>query len=181
METVERQWAPVDLQRAREHGGERVLAVDVRSPGEFAARHVPGAVNIPMEQIEARMDDLDPGASLVLVCHSGQRAELCQTWLQARGRDCVTLRGGTRAWAEVGLPLVRTAAARWPLERQVRLAAGLLVLLGAGLAVTVDARWFGLSAFVGAGLTFAGLTGLCPMGNLLARMPWNGARPVRPR
>jgi rhodanese-related sulfurtransferase len=60
-----------------------------------------------------------------------------------------------------------------PLMRQVQIAAGLLVLLGVVLAVTVAPAFIGLSAFVGAGLTFAGLSGWCGMAQLLALMPWN--------
>lgn len=63
---------------------------------------------------------------------------------------------------------------RWSLERQVRLGAGLLVLTGAGLALTVNVNWLFLSAFAGLGLTFAGLTDICPMAEILAKMPWNG-------
>jgi hypothetical protein len=59
------------------------------------------------------------------------------------------------------------------LERQVRIAAGSLVLLGVALGAFVSQWLYGLSAFVGAGLVFAGLTDTCGMGMLLARMPWN--------
>ena len=59
------------------------------------------------------------------------------------------------------------------IERQVHIVAGLLVLLGVGLGFGVAPGWFGLSAFVGAGLTFAGITNTCAMGLILARMPWN--------
>ena len=61
------------------------------------------------------------------------------------------------------------------LERQVRVAAGSLVLLGVALAALVHPGFVGLAAFVGAGLLFAGLTDTCGMGLLLARMPWNRA------
>jgi hypothetical protein len=59
------------------------------------------------------------------------------------------------------------------LERQVRIAAGALVLIGAALGAFVSPYWIGLSAFVGAGLVVAGITDTCGMGMLLARMPWN--------
>jgi rhodanese-related sulfurtransferase len=83
------------------------------------------------------------------------------------------LEGGTAAWIQQGLPVVRTTKTRWSLERQVRLGAGLLVLLGVVLALTVNPYWLALTAFVGAGLTFAGLTDLCAMAEILGRMPWN--------
>jgi hypothetical protein len=87
------------------------------------------------------------------------------------------LDGGTAAWIEQGFPAVSSSRSRWALERQVRLGAGLIVLCGLGLAAAVNPMWAWLAAFAGAGLTFAGLTDICAMGSLLARMPWN--RPAR--
>ena len=60
-----------------------------------------------------------------------------------------------------------------PLMRQVQIAAGVLILLGVALGYTVNSGFFLLSAFVGAGLAFAGITGFCGMARLLALMPWN--------
>ena len=89
-------------------------------------------------------------------------------------REIRVLEGGTTAWTQAGLPVVRSVKTRWSLERQVRLGAGLLVLVGVVLAFTVSLNWIFLSAFVGLGLTFAGLTDICLMGELLGKMPWNG-------
>jgi len=75
--------------------------------------------------------------------------------------------------AEAGLPLVQSVRTRWSLERQVRMGAGLLTLAGAALSLMLDMRWAFLSAFVGLGLTFAGLTDFCPMAVILQKMPWN--------
>ena len=88
----------------------------------------------------------------------------------------VNVDGGTNAWVEAGLPVER-GKQTISLERQVRIAAGLLVLTGAALAFFVHPYLIGLSAFVGAGLVFAGVTDTCGMGLLLARMPWNRAAP----
>jgi len=68
---------------------------------------------------------------------------------------------------------VSCAPCRWTLERQVRLAAGLIVLVASLLAATLNPRWIYLAMFIGAGLTFAGATNICGMAVLLARMPWN--------
>jgi rhodanese-related sulfurtransferase len=83
------------------------------------------------------------------------------------------VRGGTEAWAAQGLPLEGTESQAIGLERQVRIAAGSLVLLGCLLGWQVHAGFYGLAAFVGAGLVFAGVTGFCGMALLLARLPWN--------
>ncbi len=62
------------------------------------------------------------------------------------------------------------------LERQVRIAAGTLVLVGSALGAFVHPYWIGLAAFAGAGLVFAGVTDTCGMAMFLARMPWNQVR-----
>ena len=148
--------------------------VDVRSSSEFASGHIPGAVNIPMDQIEARLEDLLPGAPLVLVCQSGKRARMTAGLLEPCERLTTVLEGGTSAWIQAGLPIVTSVKTRWSLERQVRLGAGVLVLTGSVLALAVNPNWLFLSAFIGLGLTFAGLTDICPMALVLGKMPWNG-------
>lgn len=152
----------------------RSQLIDVRSASEFAARHIPGAVNIPMDQIEARLSDLSAEDPIVLVCKSGTRARMTAELLVPCQRETSVLEGGTDAWIAARLPTVSTVKTRWSLERQVRLGAGLLVTMGVVLALTVNSHWIFLSAFVGLGLTFAGITDFCPMGELLARLPWNG-------
>jgi rhodanese-related sulfurtransferase len=157
----------------RESLGHRaaVQALDVRSAAEFATGHVPGATNIPMEQVESRMQDLPPGP-LVLICESGKRAEIVAGWLAGR-REVTLLEGGTRAWRNAGYPLVECAPCRWTLERQVRLIAGSIVLAATLLAVLINPRWVYLAMLVGAGLAFAGASNICGMAILLAKMPWN--------
>jgi rhodanese-related sulfurtransferase len=156
--------------------GRRAQLVDVRSATEFATAHLPGAVNIPLEQIESRTADLETNTPVVLVCQGGTRARLASELLAASGKDLVVLEGGTGAWLQAGNPAVRSTASRWALERQVRLAAGLLGFIGVVLAVTVSPWWLILPGFVGCGLIFAGCTGFCPMGEVLARLPWNRPR-----
>jgi rhodanese-related sulfurtransferase len=163
-----------ELRQNRETGSQLQL-VDVRSASEYAAGHVPGAANIPLEQIEARLEDLDPSRSLVLICQSGKRACMTADLLAPHRSGLNVLDGGTEAWVKAGLPVVRSTKVRWALERQLRLVAGVIVLVGAVLALAVNVRWAFLSGFVGLGLTLAGLTDFCPMGILLARMPWNRA------
>ena len=164
----------ITVAELRNHPLPQAQLVDVRSPSEFASGHIPGAVNIPMDQIEARLDDLHAGAPLVLICQAGTRARLTAALLEPCQRHITILEGGTNAWLQAGLPVVASVKTRWSLERQVRLGAGLLVLAGAVLALAVNPNWLYLSAFVGLGLTFAGLTDICPMGIALGKMPWNG-------
>jgi rhodanese-related sulfurtransferase len=148
--------------------------IDVRSATEFAVGHIPGAVNVPMEQVEMRLADIGKGP-VVLVCEAGTRATIVAGWLEG-GRPVSVLSGGTAAWRKQGFPLVACAPNRWTLDRQVRLAAGLIVLVATLLAVLVNLKWAYLAMFVGAGLTFAGITNICGMAVVLARMPWNRYR-----
>lgn len=149
-----------------------VQLVDVRSADEFAGGHVPRATNIPLEQLEGRLDDL--GGRVVVLCRSGKRASMACDMLRAHHDDLLLLEGGTQAWMEAGLPVTEpTRQVRWSLERQVRLAAGIMVLIGTLLSLFVNPGWIYLAIFVGAGLTFAGATDLCLMASLLAKLPWN--------
>jgi rhodanese-related sulfurtransferase len=158
----------------------RAQWIDVRSASEFAAGHIPGAINIPMHQIEGRLEDLDSERPLVLICKAGKRARMTAGLLAPCRPDTAVLEGGTDAWIKEGLPVVSCTTTRWAIERQVRLGAGLLVLTGVMLSTFHNTHWIWLSAFVGAGLTFAGLTYICMMGSLLARMSWNRAARVQP-
>jgi rhodanese-related sulfurtransferase len=150
--------------------------VDVRTRQEVDATSIAGATNVPLDEFEERIGELRASASLlVLLCESGNRARLAAQILERHGVDRYRiLHGGLRAWVKAGLPH-RGGRRVLPIMRQVQLAAGLLVLAGAGLGAFVDHWFYLLSAFVGGGLTVAGLTGYCGMALLLARMPWNRA------
>jgi rhodanese-related sulfurtransferase len=154
--------------------------VDVRSASEFASGHIPGAVNIPMDQMESRQDDLGRDLPIVLVCQAGQRARMAAGLLEPCQRQVAVLEGGTKGWIEAGFPVVASVRTRWSLERQVRLGSGLLVLTGAVLALTLNSLWVVLCGFVGMGLSFAGLTDICAMGIVFEKMPWNRRKQSAP-
>jgi len=161
-----------DLRQA----GTEVELIDVRTPIEFQEVHVPFAKNVPLDRLDAASLTSARGGSdapLYVICRSGGRGKQACEKLQAAGlTNVVNVEGGTQAWDQAGLPVVRGKKVV-SLERQVRIVAGSLVLTGAVLALTVHPYFAGLSAFVGAGLVFAGITDSCAMGMLLARMPWN--------
>ncbi len=150
--------------------------IDVRSPGEYATGHLPRAINIPLEQADSRIDDLRTGPVAIL-CHSGNRATMACDLLREHHPNLLVVEGGTQAWIRAGKPVTGATGSRWSLERQVRLIAGLMVLVGTVLALTVSPFWMYLAMFVGAGLTFAGLTNVCGMALILGKLPWN--QPVK--
>lgn len=150
--------------------------VDVREYPEYAAGRIRGSRLIPLGDLERRASELDRGAPVYLVCRTGRRSALAGETLRRLGfREVWNVRGGMTEWQGAGYPVERDARAPWSLERQVRLVAGLLVLAGALLSLTMDPRFAWLSAFVGAGLAFAAVTEWCGMALLLARLPWNRA------
>ncbi len=148
--------------------------IDVRTPAEFAGEHIDGAHCVPLDRVDVETIRTLTGAGpCVLVCQSGKRASLAAEKLAAAGLgDLAVLEGGVNAWKAAGLPVNRGRGVI-SIERQVRIGAGALVLAGVVLGWTVAPGWFGLAAFVGAGLVFAGVTDFCGMGLLLAKMPWN--------
>ena len=157
--------------------GVKVHLIDVRTPAEFRQIHVPYAANFPLETLNpARIVEehtANGGGPLYVICQSGARAaQACRKLLAAGATHVVNVERGTLGCEEDGLELTR-GQQTISLERQVRIAAGSLVLLGTILGFTVDKGFYGLSAFIGAGLVFAGITDTCGMGMLIARMPWN--------
>src|SRR6185369_11416009 len=138
--------------------------VDVRSPNEFKTGHLAGAVNIPLDELESRVADLNTNQPLIMICQAGVRAEMASKLLGNCRDDIRVLQGGVNAWRQSGQELVMSVRTRWSLERQVRLCGGIIVLAGVGLGLTVDALWFGLAAVVGLGLTLAGMTDFCLLG-----------------
>ena len=150
--------------------------IDVRTPAEFETYHIAGARLQPLDELDCASRLRSRGANdspLYLLCESGNRARKAAEKFAASGfKHCVVIEGGTKAWADAGLPVVR-GRQTISLERQVRIGAGALILTGVALGTAVHPALYVLSAFVGFGLMFAGITGWCGMGILLAKMPWN--------
>ena len=156
----------------------QLSVLDVRTPVEFAEVHIPQARNAPVERLQPEAlfaaGTLSRGQPVYLVCRTGARAKQAAEKFAAAGHNLsFIVTGGTLAWIAANLPVTRGTVRTISLERQVRIAAGSLVVLGVVLGWFVHRGFFGLSAFVGAGLVFAGITDFCGMGLLLAKLPWN--------
>jgi len=150
--------------------------IDVRTPPEFAAAHVPGATLIPLDEFRPShfLENHESGNPIYIICQSGARARKAVDQLEACCCcDAVLVEGGTQAWIDAGLPVDRGTTSVIPIMRQVQIVVGSLSVVSALLALTVSA-WFALiPLLLGSGLLFAGITGTCGMAILLARMPWN--------
>jgi rhodanese-related sulfurtransferase len=148
--------------------------VDVREYAEYAGGRVNGAKLLPLGEIERRNSELDHSKPIYVMCRTGNRSAQAQQKLKALGfTNVINVVGGFEAWKKEDLPFERDDKAPWALERQVRFAAGLLVVIGALLSVLVHPYFIGLAGFVGAGLVFAAVTDTCAMGMMLLKMPWN--------
>jgi rhodanese-related sulfurtransferase len=153
--------------------GKQLCLVDVRTPAEYAAAHVEGAKNIPLGSINTTPLEGMP-SPVYLLCKSGTRAKQAQQMLTTRGvQEAYCVEGGTAAATTAGVPISYGANQVISIERQVRIIAGALVVLGVVLGVTISPYLLGISAFVGAGLVFAGVTDWCGMAIILEKLPWN--------
>ncbi|MDI3422049.1 rhodanese-like domain-containing protein [Streptomyces luteolus] len=159
-----------------------LTVIDVRTPGEYAGGHLPGALNIPLDHLQRALPDIRRAADrgdVLVVCASGARSENARRVLAESGIDTLTLSGGTGAWSADGHELHRPRGAQrkvWGMERQVRFTAGTVVLLGLLLGFLVHPAFQLLSAGIAAGLVFSALTDTCGMAVLLARLPHNRPR-----
>lgn len=148
--------------------------IDVREGDEYAREHIAEAVLAPLSVFEAANLKLEAGKAVAFMCRGGSRtAQACDRLAAHVEGQAYVLEGGLNAWKQAGLPVVVDTKQPLELMRQVQIAAGSLILLGALLGALVHPGFWGISAFVGAGLLFAGVTGFCGMANLLAVMPWN--------
>lgn len=160
------------------------LIIDVREKDEFDAEHVAGTTHIPLSQFTRRAPQVlsaFAGSEIQILCRSGNRARLAKDQIRQLGfGDQIqvnVLEGGILAWKREGKPVVIRKRFHLPILRQVQLVAGSTVLLTSLFAAFLHPSFAFISAFFGAGLTFAGASGFCGMANLLAWMPWNRALP----
>lgn len=175
MSTTPSQVPPHDLSARLASENPAPVLLDVRTPLEHQEIHLPGTKLIPLDQLDAPAFSKSEGADreIVVICRSGGRAKKAAEKLCEAGMSNVSiLEGGMLAWAAAGLPANRGKKVI-SLERQVRIAAGAIVLTGVILGTWGHPGFHALSAFVGAGLIFAGITDWCGMGLLLTKAPWN--------
>ena len=151
--------------------------LDVRTPAEYTAVHVMGARLLPLDELNAvsYLNQRPRGeAPLYVLCESGTRsAKAVEKFRRAGFEGCVQIEGGMQAWLAAELPVERGESAVLPLMRQVQIVVGAVSALGAALALVVNVRFAIIPLITGCGLLFAGLTGLCGLALVLARMPWN--------
>jgi len=155
---------------AARRAAEGAVIVDIRDAEEHARARIPGARNVPLSELSQITD----APAVIWHCRSGMRTEANAERLASSAPcDAYLLEGGIEAWRKAGFSLEEDPSQPMEIQRQVQIAAGLMILVGVVLGFAISPAFFGLTAFVGAGLTFAGLSGWCGMAKLLAAMPWN--------
>ncbi len=162
-----------ELKKRLHDGDIDEVLVDVRENVEFKGKHIQGAKNIPLGTVRDAVDKLKAIGTVYVHCASGARSSQACSLLSDAGVNVVNIEGGITAWERAGFEVVGSGKNVIPIIRQVMIVAGALVLLGIALGTWVNAWWYALSAFVGGGLFFAGVSGICTMSYILARMPWN--------
>ncbi len=162
----------LELSEKLENGG--LTLIDVRQPLEFAGSRLAGAKLIPLGELGKRVSEIDRSNPIYMICRSGNRSSRAVRKLESLGFDNVTnVSGGMLAWKKQSLPYEADESPPWEMDRQVRLVAGLLILLGFILAAIFSQYFLVISVFVACGLVFSALTNTCTMALILARMPWN--------
>lgn len=161
------------------------IILDVREKDEYQAERIPNSIHVPLSEFT----HLAPGVlnsikdkKITFMCRSGKRAALAIQEAQKLGFNDVhsysVFEGGILAWKEQGKPILTGTKFHLPVMRQVQLIAGVLILIGTALSYWVSPAWLALTAFVGAGLSFAGISGFCMMAEVLAKAPWNQGVPL---
>lgn len=152
--------------------------IDVRTPGEFESARLPHSTNRPLDKLDGHVAELkelqEQGERIVLVCQSGNRATQAQQKLAEAGVHAEVLTGGVEGWRNDGNDVVIDVM-RWDMNRQVRMAAGAIVLLAVIASIWVPGARF-VAGAIGAGLVFSAITNTCGMALMLAKLPYNRPR-----
>ena len=154
---------------------DQCVLIDVREDAEHREERIAGAQPMPLSRFDPqKLRAAHAGKRIVFHCKGGKRStSACQRFSDGE-EQTQQLAGGIDAWKAAGLPTVKPDnPPRIPIMRQVLLSAGTLVTLGLALGWFVHPGFLLLSAFVGCGLMFSGLTAWCGMAMLLGKMPWN--------
>lgn len=151
------------------------MLIDVREPDEYRYEHIDEAVNMPLSALGKNNIASHEGQKIVLQCSSGNRSRQACQIIAANGNTAplYNLAGGIEGWKKAGFKVVAQKNAPRPLQQQVQITVGLLVIVTVALGYFIHPAFLLLTAIVGGGLLNAGLTGWCGMAKLLATMPWN--------
>jgi rhodanese-related sulfurtransferase len=152
----------------------QVKLLDVRSALEFNEAHIKNSMNVPLDMLPNKINELSQSKqSYVVFCRTGNRSPMAADMLLQSGIHAVkVMEGGITRWQKEGLPVIKGQGGV-SLERQVRIIAGSLVFFGIIMSGLIHWTFIFISVFVSCGLIYAGLTDNCLMGMLLMKLPYN--------
>ena len=154
----------------------KVTILDIRTPGEFETLKIADSINIPLDRLNAAdvMSRFGADAPLYCICQTGTRSQFAASKLRKAGlRQVIHVDGGTNAWVSAGFPVAQGARSVIALDRQMRITAGTLIVLGVAIGALWHPAGYWLAGLIGAGLMVAGISNTCGMTMVLAKMPWN--------
>jgi rhodanese-related sulfurtransferase len=154
---------------------DQAILIDVRQPAEHRSQKIESAKLIPLDEIcKEKLPEIG-NKKLVIHCQGGKRSlTACQKLLSENlGVEIYNLEGGINSWCSSGCNVEVKSNKFIPLDRQVQIAIGLLVVISVFLSFFVSINFLILTLIIGLGLIFAGLSGICMLANFIAKMPWN--------
>ncbi|MFO0862030.1 MAG: rhodanese-like domain-containing protein [Phycisphaerales bacterium] len=155
----------------------KAYLIDVREPDERKQRRITGSISMPLGVFDPASISARPGAFPIFHCRAGGRSQKAlERFLAASTLPAAHMKGGIDAWRAAGLPVVEQPGFSLTAMQQTQILMGAIVLIGIALGVLWTPWALGLSAFIGCGMIFAGITGNCAMANVLATMPWNRSK-----
>jgi rhodanese-related sulfurtransferase len=164
--------SPQDAKLLLEKGA---LLIDIRDADEHGREHIPNGKNVPISKL-CNIEVGDGHDAIVFYCKSGNRTKMNALLLmKAAKTEAFILEGGIENWKKAGIAVNRQTGAPIEMMRQVQIAAGSFVVLGAAVGYLFNPAFYALSGAVGAGLMFSGISGTCAMARVLKMMPWNRA------
>ncbi len=155
---------------------EKVCLIDVREPYEYALERIEGATLIPTSTFTAEQLPKGEARPFLFYCKAGVRSANCAKKFLASAdgvSESYHLEGGIDFWRESGMPTEKKKSAVISIERQFQLLLGLFLSLFVLLTAFVHPGFLWAVAFIGAGLLFAGATGICALTIFLSKLPHN--------
>jgi rhodanese-related sulfurtransferase len=156
------------------------ILIDVRGDNAYKALHVPHSLHASDVEHIAALIAAHPTERVILLCQNGNQSTQISQSLQQQAADYAgilfyILDGGLNAWRNAGLPVIRDSGAFLPIEQQVEIGLGSVILLGILFSWLFSGLWLTLSIAVAVGMIYAGLTGWYGFHQLALLLPWNKA------
>ena len=155
------------------------VILDVRSPAAWRNAHVMDSVHAPLEQLTINNIKDIKQERIILLCQTGAQATQASRTLQVLQQEhndhssLYVLDGGLTGWRKARLPLVYDDQKGLPLERQVQLLSGLIILVSLLFTLIFSGLWLVFPIALGAALIYAGATGWMGLQDLVLLLPWN--------